>query len=262
MTPTSNGQARRGTGDPRQDVLSRLKGVVAGNGGSTFSALCPAHEDAKRSLSVSITDGGTVLLKCHAGCNTKAVVESLDLNMVDLFPDTGTTRGNGVKTLGTIVKTYDYQDETGQLLFQVVRFEPKDFRQRTPDGNGWSWKLNGVQRVLYRLPAIVAAPLDQAVFVVEGEKDVQRLELEDQLATTCPGGAGKWRSEYNAVLTGRPVVILPDNDEPGRQHAQHAGNHYAASPPPSKSLNCPACPRRVTYRTGSTTAATRGNCRS
>ena len=100
MTPTSNGQARRGTGDPQQDVLCRLKGVVAGNGGSTFSALCPAHEDAKRSLSVSITDGGTVLLKCHAGCNTKAVVEALDLNMVDLFPDTGTTRGNGVKTLG------------------------------------------------------------------------------------------------------------------------------------------------------------------
>ena len=274
--PTSAADSRGVPDDPHQqrpgsprDRRSTARCSVPTSGASSpgtaaapSRGLCPAHEDAKRSLSVSITDGGTVLLKCHAGCNTKAVVESLDLNMVDLFPDTGTTRGNGVKTLGTIVKTYDYQDETGQLLFQVVRFEPKDFRQRTPDGNGWSWKLNGVQRVLYRLPAIVAAPLDQAVFVVEGEKDVQRLELEDQLATTCPGGAGKWRSEYNAVLTGRPVVILPDNDEPGRQHAQHAGQSLRGIAASVKIVELPGLPRRVTYRTGWTTAATRGNCRS
>jgi len=49
-------------------------------------------------------------------------------------------------------------DEAGTLLYQVVRFAPKDFRQRCPDGaGGWLWKLNGVRRVLYHLPEVRAA---------------------------------------------------------------------------------------------------------
>ena len=50
-----------------------------------------------------------------------------------------------------IVKTYGYCDENGTLLFQVVRFEPKGFRQRRPDGyGGWIWKLQDTRRVPYR----------------------------------------------------------------------------------------------------------------
>ena len=115
----------------------------------------------------------------------------------------------------------------------------------------------------YHLPQIVAAPLDQAVFIVEGEKDVERLELENQLATTNPMGAGKWRNEYNAVLTGRPAIILPDNDEPGRRRARRTShNRYLASPLPSRLSSCRACLSRVMCRTGSTTAAPRGSCGS
>src|SRR5262249_11945638 len=161
----SNG--RCGSGDLRQDVLSRLKGVVPGKNRHDWSALCPAHEDRRRSLSISITEDGTILLKCHAGCNVNAVVEAIGLTVADLFPvhRPRTTRG-------TIVQTYDYRDEAGGLLFQVVRFDPKNFRQRRPDGEGdWTWNLGDVRRVLYRLPDIAGAPPDQAVFVVEGEKD-------------------------------------------------------------------------------------------
>jgi putative DNA primase/helicase len=78
----------------------------------------------------------------------------------------------------------------------------------------------GVRRVLYRLPEIVAAPADQTVFVVEGEKDADRLAEENILATTCPEGAGKWQPEYNEALAGRRVVILPHNDNAGREHAR------------------------------------------
>jgi len=35
-----------------------------------------------------------------------------------------------------IVEVYPYRDEKGELLFEVVRFDPKDFRQRRPDGHG------------------------------------------------------------------------------------------------------------------------------
>jgi P4 family phage/plasmid primase-like protien len=218
MSATNGGprQARRGSGDPRHDVLSRLKGVVPGQNGHDWSALCPAHEDRKRSLSVRATENGTILLKCHSGCSAKSIVEAIGLSMADLFPDTGPGTSRG-----TIIKTYDYVDEKGRILFQAVRFHPKDFRQRRPDGKGgWTWKLGDVRRVLYRLPDIIGAPKDQTVFVVEGEKDADRLAQENIVATTCAMGAGKWRSEYNAALAGRPVVILPDNDEPGRKHAE------------------------------------------
>ncbi len=120
-----------------------------------------------------------------------------------------------------IVANYPYRDEEGKLLFEVCRFEPKDFRQRAPDGTGgWRWSLKGVRRVLYRLPELVAAPTDATVFLVEGEKDADRLASLGLIATTCPGGANKWRPEYTEALSGRKVVILPDNDLAGTEHAE------------------------------------------
>src|SRR5262245_63486625 len=59
---------------------------------------------------------------------------------------------------GRIVAAYDYTDDEGELLYQVVRLEPKDFRQRRPDGkDGWTWSA-GERRVLYRLPELVQFP--------------------------------------------------------------------------------------------------------
>ena len=73
-----------------------------------------------------------------------------------------------------IVARYDYRDEQGELLFQVCRMEPKDFCQRRPDGNGWTWKVKGVRRVPYRLPELIGTG-DRVVCIVEGEKDADRL---------------------------------------------------------------------------------------
>jgi len=121
----------------------------------------------------------------------------------------------------TQVATYAYQDQTGTLLFEVVRFAPKSFRPRRPDGDGgWVWSLEGVHRVLYRLPELIAADLSVIVFLVEGEKDADRLASLGLISTTCAGGANKWRPEYTKCLKDRRVVILPDCDEPGRKHAR------------------------------------------
>jgi hypothetical protein len=118
------------------------------------------------------------------------------------------------------------------VLFQVCRFEPKDFRQRRPDGkDGWIWSVKGTRQVPYRLPELLAAPAETAVFIVEGEKDVLSL-VEFGLVATCnPGGAAKrkadgelgkpkWRPELNPFFRDRDVVILPDNDNAGRDHAR------------------------------------------
>jgi len=117
-----------------------------------------------------------------------------------------------------IVEEYDYRDEKGKLLFQVVRFEPKDFRQRRPDGNGgWTWRLNGVRRVLYGLPDVIVA---RSVLVCEGEKDCETARALGLVATCNPHGAGKWRPEFADPLKGKRVCIIADADEPGRKHAE------------------------------------------
>ena len=122
----------------------------------------------------------------------------------------------GGNSTSQIVATYNYTDERGDLLFQVVRYSPKAFRQRRPDDGGFIWNLNGVRRVPYNLPQVIEAP---AVFFPEGEKDCQTLGRWGWVATTCPGGAGKWRDEYCQFFRSKRVAILPDADEPGRRHA-------------------------------------------
>jgi hypothetical protein len=145
------------------------------------------------------------------------------MGLRDLFPSGGTARGNGSGRLGRIIATYEYQDEAGNLLYQVCRFDPKNFRQRRPDGNGgWTWKLGDTPRVLYRLPQLLAANRDGWVFVAEGEKDADSLVSVGLTATCNPGGAGKWgRLSDDSALHGRRVAIIPDNDTIGVAHAKH-----------------------------------------
>ena len=116
-----------------------------------------------------------------------------------------------------MVAQYDYVDEAGVLLRQVVRFEPKDFRQRCPDGHGdWSWSVKGVRHVPYRLPEILEND-DRVVVIVEGEKDADRLWKLGVPATCNAGGAGKWRDELTAFFQGADVVVVPDRD-PQKKH--------------------------------------------
>ena len=128
-----------------------------------------------------------------------------------------------------IIATYDYKDESGQLLYQAVRYELKDFRQRRPDGKGgWIWNLDGTRRILYRLQELLRAAPDDWIFVVEGEKDTDRLYSEGLIATTCPMGAGKWDDKYSEFLNDRSkVCIIPDNDDPGKKHAKQVAESLA-----------------------------------
>ena len=117
------------------------------------------------------------------------------------------------ETPSVIIATYDYTGEGGELLYQVVRFEPKDFRPRYPDGYGsWVWKKHPLQ-VLYHLPEVLEAPI---LFVVEGERDVETLRSYGFVATTAPGGAkAPWLGSYTEALRGREVILIPDRDPAG-----------------------------------------------
>lgn len=147
------------------------------------------------------------------------------------------------------VCAYDYRYRDGRLAHQTLRYHyidvqgreiidpktgspEKTFRQRRPaergmrqgnydakkdgDGNWWLWTLKGIQPVLYRLPQIHARAED-AVWIVEGEKDADALSAAGVLATTSAMGAGKWHASYTAELRGRRVVLCGDHDVAGRR---------------------------------------------
>jgi hypothetical protein len=123
-----------------------------------------------------------------------------------------------------ILATYDYTDERGVLLFQVVRYPNHKFLQRRPDGNGgWTWKLGNTRRVLYRLPEVLAAKASRnghpwRVYLCEGEKDVDRLRRDwNVVATTNAGGAVGWDPKFDVLFAGSEVILLEDNDEAGQK---------------------------------------------
>ena len=127
-------------------------------------------------------------------------------------------------SLRRIVDTYDYK-KNGTLLFQAVRYEPKGFGLRRPDGKGdWIKNLEGVPRPLplYRVDEIPDPPCDEWILIPEGEKHVNRLRDEGLLATTSAMGAGKFHHSEIEPLRGHKVALLPDNDEPGRLHVLDA----------------------------------------
>lgn len=120
---------------------------------------------------------------------------------------------------------YEYADENGQVLFKVERKlknGEKTFLQHGPDGRGGfvcrQGCMQGVRRVLYRLPELLASDPATIVFVCEGEKDADRLAKAGLIATTNPGGAGKFLAEFAPMLSGRRVVALQDNDKAGLDH--------------------------------------------
>jgi len=182
--------------------------LSARRSGSCWMAKCPAHDDSNPSLSIREADG-KVLLHCHAGCRQRDVIDALKAK--GLWPKRQVTQRRA------IVATYDYVDEAGNVLYQVVRTEPKGFFQRRSDGHdGWINKKSKRQ-VLYHLREVVEAPI---VFVVEGEKDVETLRDQGFVATTNAGGAeAPWLPEFTEALAGREVILIPDNDRPGRERA-------------------------------------------
>lgn len=204
------------------DFISRFP--VARSEGNSVKVLCPAHTDKQPSLSVSRSKTGGVALFCHAGCSTEEVVASLGLTLRDLFVEEPKkkfkvpARAKAVpeaQAKAVIEKTYSYTDVAGNELYQSVRLKPKSFRQRHLVKDKWVWNMEGVERVLFNLPAVTVAP---EVWIVEGEKDADNLNALGLVATCNVAGAKKWLDSYNVHLAGKNVVLCGDNDEPGQEH--------------------------------------------
>ena len=192
----------------------------------SWMATCPAHDDAKASLSITQGTDQPVAMVCLAGCDTADVLDAIGLGFPDISAPRGAQRPAGEWTpRGPAVAVYDYTDENGMLLFQVLRTADKLFLQRRPDASartGWRWNLDRVPRVPYRLPQLVeAVRRGETVWIAEGEKDVHALVDAGAVATCNPGGAAKWKPDYDRHFSGATVNVVADKDEPGRKHALH-----------------------------------------
>jgi putative DNA primase/helicase len=191
---------------------------------------CPFHQDRTPSLSVNIEKGGW---KCFAGCGGGGVVQ-FEMKFSKCDEDTARTNISeltGEKQVSFMTSkpeaTYQYHDAGGHLVFEKQRFPEKRFVLRRPVKGGWVYKLEDGAKPLYRLPEVLVA---NYVFICEGEKDAEKVRAlnfsnRDKnwfvAATSNFDGAGKWCDEYSVYFAGKTVVIFPDNDEPGRKHAEH-----------------------------------------
>ena len=194
------------------DVLNKLAHVHKMADGFQADCPCPGHDTPKKHLSIKDA-GDKALVTCFGSHTYKDICKALGY-------DSLTYSKAPTPIPSEIVATYDYLDEQKNLLFQVVRYRPKDFKQRHKNGSGqWVWNLDGVRRVLYHLPELVE-PTNKDVMIVEGEKDADNLIKRAYLATTSPCGASAWRPEYADYLKGKNVTIIPDKDGLGFGYAR------------------------------------------
>lgn len=193
----------------REAAIALADGGPVKRSGADWMVRCPAHDDAVPSLTLGDGREGLVW-HCHAGCTQEAVGALIQ----PLLEDAPWLPASAQETI------YGYTDEQGKPLFEVVRRPDKRFLQRQPDRTqegGYRWNALGVRRVLYHLPEVIdAANAGRDVWITEGEKDADILRRH-VCATTWPGGAGKWREEYAAVLANGSVTLWADADEPGRK---------------------------------------------
>jgi len=201
---------------------------------------CPAHDDGEASLHVIAGDRQPVVMTCHAGCRFDEIIAAAGISLDAVMAEDDGRVADGVEVWtpeGPASHVYPYVDEQGTILYEVLRIPKrasagKTFRQRRPNPNfgnrdhpdgrkEYLWTMQGVRRVLYRLPEVLQAKLDgQVIYVVEGEKDVEALRARGYVATTSPMGAGKWSPDYTQMLAGAVVVIIADADDTGRAHAR------------------------------------------
>ncbi len=231
-----------------KEILNKFK--IHSNSENTAQCICPNHTDNQASLSVSyISSEGKTLIYCQAGCDTRDVLEQVGLTLGDLF-DEQLEKTPIKKEDANIEKIYKYTDFDGKVLFEKVRTKDKHFSQRRVIDGAIVWGLeegnysetfNGSNQyskrdrltkkqhfplqipILYNLPKVIEAVANDAwVFIAEGEKDCDTLNAMGFVATTGSSGAGKgkWVDRYSQYFKGATVVILPDNDDPGKKYAE------------------------------------------
>jgi hypothetical protein len=221
--------------------MSLAKAITRETGGEWTGqqGLVPGigHSAKDRSMAVKDNDSGDDVI-CHSFAGDDPLAFKDEMRRKGLLPSRPSLNNASVAPGGS----YVYRAHDGATLFRVVRKPGKKFVAETPDGQGgWRSGLKGAKPVPYRLPELIAKHAEP-VYIVEGEKDADNLARLGLVATTNPFGAGKWPSGFAPYFEGRTVFIIPDNDEPGRQHAAAVARILAAVAESVATINLPGLP--------------------
>lgn len=217
------------------ELAQRLNARPSGDG---YIAHCPVpgHGQGRgdRSPSLSISEGadGKVLWKCHAGCSQEAVGAELGLNK------------SAKKALPEIVATFTYRDKDNKPLYTKRRYEPgfNGGRKSFLFEHGNGQKGRGGEAVLYNLPALVGA---DAVYIAEGEAKADLLSSWGLPSSCLDSGADSpFRPEYVEILAGKHIVILTDNDKPGRKHGEKIAAAMKGKAKSIKIIDLPGLPEK------------------
>ena len=235
-----------------ESVLTERGIKLVGSGNNRTTNRCPLTEHKPLHLCVSINIEKQ-LWNCH-DCKTGgdvitwiALEKNKTQGQVLIEAGAGETKPAKVevaKVKPEIDKIYSYQNEFGEEVFQAIRLRPKSFRQRHRNAAGnWEWTMDGVSRVLYRLPELQKS---ETVAIAEGEKDAETLTALGFCGTCNVGGAGKWLDGYTDSIAGKHVVIFGDNDEAGKAHVKLIFNSIAGKTKSVKVIKIPVAFKDVT----------------
>ncbi|MBN2290920.1 MAG: hypothetical protein JXM70_00760 [Pirellulales bacterium] len=233
--------------------MTSFRPIKTNNG---WKAKCPAHDDTSPSLSLAVGDDGRVLLHCFAGCTAEKIVASLNMTMQDLMPDehgngrkkssgpikpkASPARWKGQQKSKTFATAKDaiaelerhhnkrsamwiYHNAEGEPVGVIVRWDRSDGKKDIlPVSRNCSgkWNVGGMPkpRPLYGLPELLTAEKESTVFVVEGEQCVEAARSIGLVATTSPHGSKSAEKADWTPLADRRVVLMPDNDNDGREY--------------------------------------------
>jgi hypothetical protein len=224
---------------PVEKVLDRLKDYKVRK--DEYRARCPAHNgNSDDSLSIKESEDGRALLTCHAHCEIEDILEALDLSMTDLF-----VQGNGHSSPGAAKKAkkaagssdkkhkilttdelpdgtyWEFTSPAGEILY--IQRHKREYYRKVGEDRWVTYKgvLDDIAQVLYRLPELIDGVRDgKTVYHLEGPKDVETARKRLGVVATTSGSTSSWRPEFRAHYTGADVVVMPDNDAPGRKYAE------------------------------------------
>lgn len=226
-----------------QDITQRFNGDWHGDYG-TFPT--PGHGPKDRGMSVkddpAAPDG--VLINSFNGGDPLAVKDQCRAE--GMMPQRDTDPARRISSAWRVTGTYEYTDADGAVIYRTKRQERpgerKKFLAEHQRGKEWVFGIKGIPRVLYRLPDILASDPAQPVYLVEGERKADKLASWGFVATAVAFGVNGWQRSYSAALTGRTVIILPDNDDVGHGFAQKARDDLEAAGATVHVIDLPGLP--------------------
>src|SRR5215469_807112 len=225
------------------------RGIKLNGSGRERVGPCPKCGGDDR-FSINTAKGVWNCRGCDVGGDIIKLVEHLDgvdfVAACTTLTGTPPPKANGKDRAAApkeiVVAEFPYHDEGGNVIFATERVEyqnpdstfvlkdgkhKKIFRQKRPDParpDRWIYNVDGCRVLPYRLKELIEGIANGGpVFIVEGEPKADLLATWGVIATCNAGGAKKWKVEHSAFLKDADVILIPDHDGVGWEHANSVG---------------------------------------